>query len=73
MKTDFSETHGCPCVIIETGDKFAAVVERAVFDEAFYDDGSPHPLLCVQFPGRQMALYTEDALHRSMTANAVHA
>lgn len=62
---EFAEQWNIPCIVLEGTENGPEVIDKALESEATYDDGEDL-LLCVQFPGRPMELYTHVALTFSL-------
>lgn len=64
MRVEFVEQYSVPGLVLDGTEDAFTVIERCLRDECTYDDGED---VCyvVQFPGRPMELYTEDALKGS--------
>lgn len=65
MRVEFAEQYSVPCVVIDGTETFDEVETKCNEDDALYWDGEEYCMV-VQFPGRPMELYTQEALTRSL-------
>lgn len=62
MKIKWSDEYMTNCIVIEEGDQAEDVIETAVTEDCFYDEGDE---ICCNFRGFS-ELYTEEAIRRSL-------
>lgn len=68
MRVEFAEQYGVPCLVLDDIDlteNAEVIILKAYLDEATYWDGEDTNLV-LQFPGRPMELYTENALRGTL-------